>query len=157
MAMGRWMQLSPGIKLAVVGTIIAGSALALSACGTKGQGGGPDSALTDEFMKDLHPDSIRGVRQLSLATDSRHTYKDTDGRIQGTMDGTRLLAAADAHAYGTPTITDPLVDKQGDGFATFNEIRQVVSHFDANANDEFEPGETTAFQAAVGIDWLGGQ
>jgi hypothetical protein len=157
MAMGRQMQINTGIKLAALATIGVVGALTLAACGTKGQGGGPDAALTDEFMKDLHPDSIRGVKQLSLATDSRHTYKDTDGRIQGTMDGTRLLAAADAHAYGTPTITDPLVDKQNDGFATFNEIRHVVSHFDVNANDGLDPDETTAFQAAVGIHWIGGQ
>jgi hypothetical protein len=72
------------------------------------------------------------------------------------MDGTRLLAAADAHAYGTPTIIDPAIDKQGDGFATFNEIRHVVNHFDVDASGGFDGAETHAFQAEVGIKWLAG-
>jgi len=91
---------------------------------------------------------------VDVATEAVHQVTSDDGRPTGAYDGTRLLQAADTFAYGTPTILEPTFDKQGDGTATFNEIRHVVRHFDVDTSGGFGNAEARAFEAAVGITWM---
>ncbi|MCW2928280.1 MAG: hypothetical protein JWM86_2248 [Thermoleophilia bacterium] len=145
------------MKLAGAAVLGVGIAATLSACAGRGstpsQGGGPMGELTDELMTQLHPEAFRGARQLRLDSESIRTVRDGD-RLRGSFDGTRLLQAADAHAYGEPTIADPAADRLGDGIATFNEIRHVVRHFDGDGSLAFSGTENHAFQDAVGIRWI---
>lgn len=149
------MQVSIRTRSAGAAALGIGVAALLAACGAnQTKNTGPMSGFTSDLIKRLHPDAIRGAQQLSLASDSVLRITDETGRFRGVYDGTRLLAAADAHAHGTPAITDPALDVRGDGTATFNELRQVVRHFDANASDDFDVDEVRAFEAEVGIRWI---
>lgn len=131
----------------------AGALVALAACARGAeQGTGPMAGLTNARMNELHPDGYRGPQQLSLATDSIREARTKSGALQGTYDGTRLLRAADDHAYGSPAISTA-ADVKGDGIATFNEVRQVMSAFDADGSHQLEFDEVFAFEAAVGIRW----
>jgi len=138
----------------------AGAALTLAACG--GASGGtkgpkpsePLQDLTTTLMGYLHEGKYAKGHQLDVATEAVHQVTSDDGRPTGAYDGTRLLQAADTFAYGTPTILEPTFDKQGDGTATFNEIRHVVRHFDVDTSGGFGNAEARAFEAAVGITWM---
>jgi hypothetical protein len=149
------MQISTGWKVAGIAALgIGASALLLSACG-KGGGktDGPMGDLTKDLFDRLKPGSSG---PLDVATQSVREIRRDNGSLQGTYDGTRLLTAADAHAYGTPAILDPERDVQGDGRASFNEVRQVVRSFDADADLVWSQDESRAFEAAVGIRWIPG-
>jgi hypothetical protein len=151
------MQVSTGWKVAGLAALgIGAGAVLLSACGTKGgstPANGPMADLTKDLFDRLKPGS-RGP--LDVATQGVREVRRDNGTLQGTYDGTRLLTAADAHAYGTPAILDAQRDVQGDGKATFNEVRQVVRHFDGDANLTWDVDEARAFEAAVGIRWIPG-
>lgn len=144
-----------GAALAVGGVIGAGALIAAySNRGPKVSQDGPMGDLTTTLMQDLKPGSLGRNPRLSVANDAYRQVQNDDGRTTGAYDGARLLQAADSHAYGTPAIGDPTIDVQGDGFATFNEVRQVVRHFDADGSGAFDLDETRAFEAAAGIRWI---
>ena len=103
------------------------------------------SELSKSLMATLKPGESQ---RLSVTGDAVRRASN------GAWDGTRLLQAADSHAYGTPTIGSPTVDVQADGFATFNEIRHVVRHFDADASGAFDFAEIRAFESAAGVRWI---
>lgn len=103
------------------------------------------SELSKGLMVTLKPGESQ---RLSVTRDAVRRAEN------GAWDGSRLLQAADTHAYGTPAIGSPAVDVQGDGFATFNEVRHVVRHFDADASGVFDFSEIRTFEAAVGIRWI---
>jgi hypothetical protein len=150
------MQVSTGWKVAGFAALGLGAAALLGACANRGGGGkadGPMGELTKDLFDRLKPGS---TGPLDVATQGIREIRRDDGSLQGTYDGTRLLAAADAHAYGTPAIIDAQRDVLGDGRASFNEVRQVVRHFDADANLTWSQDETRAFEAAVGIRWIPG-
>lgn len=150
------MQVSTGWKVAGIAALgIGASALLLNACGTRGgaKADGPMADLTKDLFDRLKPGSSG---PLNVATQGIREVRRDNGSLQGTFDGTRLLTAADAHAYGTPTIVDAQRDVQGDGSASFNEVRHVVRHFDADANLTWDVDEARAFEAAVGIRWIPG-
>ncbi|MCW2921143.1 MAG: hypothetical protein JWL76_1017 [Thermoleophilia bacterium] len=150
------MQISGGWRTAgLVALGLGAGALVLSACGTRGSGAtdGPMSDLTKDLFDRLKPGS-KGP--LDVATQGVREIRRDNGTLQGTYDGTRLLTAADAHSYGTPAIIDPQRDVQGDGKASFNEVRQVVRHFDADADLAWSQDEARAFEGAVGIRWIPG-
>ncbi len=151
------MHISTGWRAGGRATLGLGAgALLLSACGNRGGGSkadGPMGDLTKDLFDRLKPGSSG---PLDVATQSIREIRRDNGTLQGTYDGTRLLTAADAHAYGTPAILDAQRDVQGDGRATFNEVRQVVRHFDADADLTWNQDETRAFEAAVGIRWIPG-
>jgi hypothetical protein len=134
--------------------IVAGAGLLLSACGNRSGGApqdGPMSDLTKDLMSHLKPGNNA---RLSVTADAVRRVTADDGHATGAFDGARLLQAADAHAYGTPTIGNPTVDVQNDGFATFNEIRHVVRHYDVDQSGAFSHEEAQAFEAADGIRWI---
>ncbi len=141
-----------GWKIAAGAAVGIGAAALLAACTGGPKTDGPMGELSGELMKKLDP-GWRGSG-LSLATQSLREVKHEDGSVRGVYDGTRLLAAADAHAYGTPTIIDPATDVQGDGKATFNEVRHVVRHFDTDESGAFSWDEERAFRNEVGIAWV---
>lgn len=150
------MQVSTGWKIAGAAVLGVGAAIGLAACGGKGQKtDGPFGDLSAELMKDLVPSWRSGG--LDVATQAVRQVRADDGHVTGSFDGTRLLRAADSHAYGTPEIGDPAIDVQGDGKATFNEVRQVVRHFDTDRNDVFSNAESVAFEREAGLKWLPGQ
>ena len=109
--------------------------------------------LTTDLMRRLVPNA---GGSLDVATQSKQVVRNGSGGVQGTYDGTRLLVAADAHAYGTPAILDAAKDVQNDGRASFNEIRHVVRHFDVDASNVWDQAEARAFEAEVGIRWIPG-
>ena len=141
-----------GWKVAAVATVGVGAAALLAACTGGAKTDGPMGPLAGDLMKQLDP-SWRGSG-LDLATQSVREVRGEDGRVRGTYDGTRLLQAADAHEYGTPTITDPAADVRGDGTATFNEVRHVLRHFDVDESGDFSTSERRAYNDAVGMKWL---
>lgn len=147
---GTNMQITPGMKLAIAGVLGVGALVTLAACSSAPKG--PDADLTAMRFDDLKPNERK---QLSLAEDSVRVLKRDDGSVQGAYDGTRLLKAADTHAYGAPVITTAK-DLQGDGIATFNEVRQVVFAFDTDHSDSFSSDEKRAFESAVGVVWTPG-
>lgn len=155
---GTGMQISAGWKIGGLAALGIGAAVALAACGpsSSSKGTGPMALLSNQLMDNLHPEGYRGAQQLNLATDSTRAVTRPDGSVQGSYDGTRLLQAADSHAYGTPTIGDPAKDLKGDGIATFNEVRHVVQHFDTDGSLAFDGDENRAFEGAVGIRWIPG-
>lgn len=108
--------------------------------------------LTSDLLRQLQP----GWRSsgLNVATQSVREVRGDDGAVRGSFDGSRLLQAADAHAFGTPTLGDSVKDIAGDGTATFNEVRQVVRSFDVDSSLVLERSEITAFEAEVGVRWL---
>lgn len=127
--------------------------MALAACtgGGKGTDTGPMGELSGGLMRQLDPSWKSGG--LNLATQSVREIRD-GGQLRGSYDGTRLLQAADEHRFGTPAIGVPEQDVKGDGSATFNEVRHVVRHFDANADGALQNAERIAFEQEVGIRWL---
>lgn len=133
-----------GIGAAVVGL---GVAVGLAGCA---QETGPAASLTKGLFATMTPEGGRTPKSFNVATDGVVELHKDDGSPQGTIDGTRLLQAADAHAYGTPVVFDAAKDLQGDGTATFNEIRQVVYSFDTDHDDRWGVGEAKPFEAAVG-------
>ncbi len=149
------MQVSANWRaIGLVALGVGVGALALSACGTKGsRPEGPMSDLTKDLFDRLKPGSNG---PLDVATQGVREVRRDNGTLQGTYDGTRLLAAADAHTYGTPAILDSIRDVQNDGKASFNEVRQVVRHFDADADLVWSQDESRAFEAEVGIRWIPG-
>jgi hypothetical protein len=148
------MQPLTGWKIAGVAALCATGAVALAACTTKAtKGSGPMAALTDEAFSNLHPDAFHGARQIDVATGSVREVRRADGSLQGTFDGTRLLRAADAQRYGAPRIADPALDVKDDGAASWNEVREVLRHFDVDASDGFDAAESRAYQAEVGVTW----
>ncbi|MCW2924353.1 MAG: hypothetical protein JWM98_1757 [Thermoleophilia bacterium] len=150
------MGIALGWKVAGVAALGIGAAAALAGCAGGGskKGTGPMAELTDDVFSKLHPQAFRGARQLSLATDSKHPELRDDGTLQGTYDGTLLLQAADSHKYGTPQVTDPVLDVKGDGTATWNEVREVVRHYDADASGAFDADESRAYGAGDGLRWV---
>ena len=147
------MQVSRGWQLAGAIALGVGAAVTLGACANRSNVSGPMADLTKDLIDRLKPGS---TGPLEVATEGVCEYRDDDGRLRGTMDGTRLLQAADAHAYGTPEVIDVAKDVQGDGRATFNEVREVVRHFDADASLDWSAEEATAFEREVGIRWIPG-
>lgn len=132
---------------AAIGLIAAG---VLTSCASRGEGQaglGPHGAFTKDLMNRLAP-GVRGA--LDVSTQSTFTVRDGN-TVRGIYDGTRLLKAADAHTYGTPVIFDATKDVQGDGRASFNEVRQVVRHF--YATDDIQ-ADTRRFEREVGIRWI---
>jgi hypothetical protein len=142
------MTISTGWKLDGLAAIGVGIAATLTACsgGAKkpAPANGDMSDLTTDLMSRLKP----GATKLNVSTDAIRRFSN------GALDGTRLVQAADTHAYGTPTIIDPAKDVRGDGFASFNEVRHVARHFDTDATGTWNQDETRAFEAAVGIRWI---
>jgi hypothetical protein len=141
-----------------VGGVIGAGAL-LAACsggGPKVAQDGPMGDLTKSLMQNLKPGSLGRSPRLSVASEAYRQVTNDDGRVTGAYDGARLLRAADSHAYGTPAIGDPMIDVQDDGFATFNEVRQVVRHYDADNSGAFDLDETRAFEGPDGasIRWI---
>lgn len=135
------------VKVAAACVAGVGAAVGIAACGSGGGAkadDGPMSDVTRGLMDQLKP----RANSLDVRTQAVRQAGS------GAYDGTRLLQAADAHAYGTPAIGDPTQDVKGDGKATFNEVRQVVRGFDANANDALESAELRAFEGTVGIRWV---
>ena len=156
---GRHMQISPG-RLGALALVGIGAAAVITSCAVGRSGGGssgsgPMAGLTNQLMANL-AGSTRAPAQLSLATQSTFTVKRDNGSIQGVYDGRSLLTAADTHQYGTPTITDAAKDKRGDGIATFNEVRHVVQHFDADGSLDFNTTEKQTFEATAGLRWIPG-
>ena len=149
------MQVATGWKVAGLVTLGLGAAVTLSACTSRGGGAGATDGPMTDLTKDLIDRLVPGSRgPLDVATQSIHEARGDDGRVRGVYDGTRLLTAADAHAYGTPAILDAARDVQGDGRASFNEIRHVARHFDADGDLVWSAQEARAFEAEVGIRWI---
>jgi hypothetical protein len=147
------MELRTGIKLLAAATAGIGGAIALAACtGGGSRPDGPMAELTSELLAQLKPGWRSGG--LNVATQAVREVRGDDGALRGSYDGSRLLQAADSHAYGTPTIGDPIQDVAGDGTATFNEVRQVVRSFDSDDSLVLERPEVVAFEAEVGVRWL---
>jgi hypothetical protein len=145
-----------GIKLAGAVALGVGAVALASACtgGSKpgsGADAGPHAELTGGLLRTLVPSWRSGG--LDVATQGVREVRE-GGAARGRFDGTRLLQAADAHRFGAPAIADPAADVAGDGTATFNEVRQVVRHFDADSNGMLERAEQRSFEQAVGIRWL---
>lgn len=147
------MQVSRGWQLAGAVALGLGTAAVLTACSRGSNVSGPMADLTKDLIDRLKPGS---TGPLDVATEGVREYRDEDGRLRGTMDGTRLLQAADAHAYGTPEVIDVAKDVRGDGRASFNEVRQVVRHFDVDGSLEWSVDESLAFEREVGIRWIPG-
>lgn len=147
------MQVSTGWKVAGLAALGLGAAALLGACTNRGgsKADGPMGDLTKDLIDRLVPGSSG---PLDLATQSVQQVRGDDGAVRGVYDGTRLLAAADTHAYGTPAVIDAQRDVQGDGRASFNEIRHVARHFDADANLVWDQAEARAFEREVGIRWI---
>jgi hypothetical protein len=144
-----------GAAVAVGGVIGAGALLAAcSGGGPKVAQDGPMADLTKTLMQDLKPGSLGRNPRLSVTSDAYRQVQNDDGRTTGAYDGAALLRAADSHAYGTPAIGDPAIDVQNDGFATFNEVRHVVRHFDADNSGAYDLDELRAFEGAAGIRWI---
>ena len=148
------------LGVSALGVGVIGSGLLLAGCGNRGGGGGrvpsdgPMSELTKSLMNQLKPNSATRDQRLDVTRDAvRHVTNDA-GAPTGAFDGTRLLRAADTHAYGTPAITNPAIDVKGDGSATFNEIRHVVRHFDADSSDSLDFAEIRSFEAEAGVRWI---
>jgi hypothetical protein len=140
----------------VVAGLGIGAAALLAGCGQSGPKvatDGPMSDLTKTLWQDLKPGSLGRNPRLNVATEAVRQVQ-TDGRTNGAYDGTALLRAADSHAYGTPAIGDPAIDVQNDGYATFNEVRQVVRHFDADNSGQLDWDEVRAFEGEAGIRWV---
>lgn len=151
------MQALKTLNIVGAGALAAVSAVALAACGpTSSKGSGPMAELTDDVFGRLHPEAFRGARQLQLDTESVRAERRENGSLQGTYDGTRLLAAADDHEFGAPRIVDPELDVKGDGAASWNEVREVLRHFDVDGSGGYGASETTAYQADVGLRWIPG-
>ncbi len=149
------MQISTGWRVAGLAALGLGAAVVLGACTGRGGGSTPADGPMGDLTKDLIDRLVPGSRgPLELATQSVRTIKGDDGAIRGVYDGTQLLAAADTHAYGTPAVLDAQRDVQGDGRASFNEIRHVARHFDADANLVWDQAEARAFEREVGIRWI---
>lgn len=147
------MHIGLRIGAAVVGT--AGLVGVLAACSTRRDDGTtkarPMSDLTLSLMDQLKPGVSRAARPaLDVQRDA--IRRETNGA----MDGTRLLQAADAHAYGTPAAADPARDVRGDGTATFEELRHVVASFDADGSGRLDNTEVRTFEQTVGLRWLPG-
>lgn len=148
------MGIPVAVRIGGIAAIGIGSAITLAACGRSSTPtDGPMSELTIQIFERLDPGSSRGAKQLDVTRQAVREVLRDDGSSRGAYDGTRLLRAADAHAYGTPTIGDPVRDVKGDGMATFNEVRHVVRQFDLDASNGFDSDEKVAFQAAVGVEW----
>lgn len=145
-----------GWKIAGAAALGIGAAVALSACaGGSRKGGGSDDGPMGEVSKGLMRTLVPSWKSGGLDVASQGVREVRDGgTLRGRFDGTRLLQAADEHRFGTPTIGDPAVDVAGDGTATFNEVRHVVRHYDANANGSLENAERRAFEGDVGVRWL---
>ncbi len=151
------MQVSNAWKVAGIAALGMGAVALATFAGCSAQGektDGPMGDLSAELMKTLVPSWKRGG--LDVATQGTRAVTRDNGSVQGTYDGTRLLRAADAHSYGTPQIGDPAVDVASDGKATFNEVREVVRHFDADSSGAFDLAETRSFESEVGIRWVAG-
>jgi hypothetical protein len=123
---------------------------------TSKQGAGPLAGTTNSMMDLLHPAAYHGRQQLLLATDSVREIHRANGSLQGTYDGTALLKAADSWSYGTPGIMNPRRDIQGDGIATFNEVRQVVRSFDADGSGVIDSHEARQLEHAIGVQYTPG-
>jgi hypothetical protein len=149
------MQVHGGWRVAGLAALGIGAAAALAACTGRKADDGPMGDLTTSLIQQLKPGWRSGA--LDVASDAVAVVRRDNGSIQGTYDGTRLLQAADAHAYGTPAIGTPAADVQGDGKATFNEVRQVVRAFDEDSSGSWSGAESSAFEQAVGIRWIPGE
>ncbi|MCW2973677.1 MAG: hypothetical protein JWN72_1950 [Thermoleophilia bacterium] len=150
---GTNMQVSTALKIGA-GAIAVSAVVVLAGC-AQSAAKGPFAGITNSLMDSLKPGN-RGV--LELSADSVREVRRGDGSLQGSFDGTRLLVAADTHAYGEAAGFDAAKDRAGDGRATFNEVRQVVSSFDANGDLAFDGDETKAFEAATGgVQWRAGE
>lgn len=150
------MQVTSAVKLVGALTLGVGAAVALSACQKKApsEPTGPLQPLVDDVFTNLHEGAFEGARRLSLATESTRVITREDGFMQGAWDGRKLLQAADSHAYGTPRLTDPAVDVKDDGYATPNEVREVLRHFDVDESGGYSPAEAKALEGSVGMRWI---
>lgn len=145
------MHINPrAIGIAALGI---GTVATLAACGSANENKSPEAVAADTMAKFDSNLPFTKSYQLDVRGESSRPQFDFNGQLQGTYSAAALLSAADNHTFGTPTNADPTIDVKSNGKATFNEIVQVVRHYDADTSGLLDGAEAKQFDREMGVSF----